>query len=150
MRRTAVLFATIGAAMGGSLVSGLPSAADSEAGSAEASSPTRLAAVLVGGNEVPAAGDPDGYGLADVSVRRTEVCWRISVSGVDPITAAHIHAGPKGVAGPVVVELAPYRSGCTDVRRRLARFIRQQPSEFYVNVHNAAFPAGAVRGQLRR
>ena len=137
--------------MGGSLVSGLPSAAhNSAATSAGATPATRLGAVLVGGNEVPTAGDPDGYGLADVSVGRTEVCWRISLSGVDSVTAAHIHAGPRGVSGPVVVALEPYRSGCTDVRRRLARFIRQQPSEFYVNVHNAEFPGGAVRGQLRR
>ena len=150
MRRTAVLFATIGAAMGGSLVSGLPSSADTSASSAGAAAATRLGAVLVGGNEVPTAGDPDGYGLADVSVGRTEVCWRISVTGVGAVTAAHIHAGPRGVAGPVVVALEPYRSGCTDVRRRVARFIREHPSEFYVNVHNAEFPGGAVRGQLRR
>jgi len=106
--------------------------------------------VLVGGNEVPGPGDADGYGLADVSVRRAEVCWRISVSGVAPVAAAHIHAGPRGVAGPIVVSLEPYRSGCTEVRRRLARFIKEQPGEFYVNVHNAEFPGGAVRGQLRR
>ena len=149
MRRTAVLCATLGAALGGSLLSGLPSAAQTSTVSAEVGSVTRLGAVLVGGNEVPGPGDPDGYGLADVGVRRTEICWRISVSGVEPVAAAHIHAGPRGVTGPVVVTLDPYRSGCTDVRRRLARFIRQQPGDFYVNVHTAEFPAGAVRGQLR-
>ncbi len=117
---------------------------------AERATSVHLSAVLVGGNEVPTAGDPDGFGLADVRVKRGEVCWRISVNAVEPIAAAHIHAGPAGVAGPVVVTLEPYRSGCADTTNRLSRFIRQQPQEFYVNVHNAAFPAGAVRGQLRR
>lgn len=109
-----------------------------------------LGAVLVGGNEVPTPGDPDGFGFADVRVKRGEVCWRISVNAVEPITAAHIHAGPTGVAGPVVVPLEPYRAGCVDTANRTARFIRQHPEEFYVNVHNAAFPGGALRGQLRR
>ena len=118
--------------------------------SAERVSSVHLGAVLVGGNEVPTAGDPDGWGLADVRVRRGEVCWRITVTGVEPIAAAHIHAGPRGVAGPVVVALEPFRSGCVDTANRTARFIRQHPGEFYVNVHNADFPAGALRGQLRR
>jgi hypothetical protein len=109
---------------------------------------THLGAVLVGGNEVPDAGDPDGYGFADVRVQPGKVCWRITVTGVDPIAAAHVHAGPAGVAGPVVVPLQPYQRGCVDVRKRTARFIAQHSSQFYVNVHNDTFPAGALRGQL--
>ncbi|WP_182481370.1 CHRD domain-containing protein [Nocardioides immobilis] len=110
----------------------------------------RLGAVLVGGNEVPGPGDPDGFGLADVWVKRGEVCWRITVQSVAPVGAAHIHAGPAGVAGPVVVPLAPYNQGCADTSLRIARFIRLHPGDFYVNLHNADFPGGAVRGQLRR
>jgi hypothetical protein len=117
--------------------------------STERATPVRLGAVLVGGTEVPTPGDDDGYGFADVIVMRGEVCWRISVNAVAPISAAHIHAGPKGVSGPVVVSLEPYRSGCVDTPNRTARFIKRHPSEFYVNVHNAKFPAGALRGQLR-
>ncbi len=111
---------------------------------------TPLGAVLVGGTEVPGPGDADGWGLADVRVKRAEVCWRITVTGVEPIAAAHIHGGPARVAGPVIVPLEPVARGCTDVRRRTARFIREHPSQFYVNVHNADFPAGALRGQLLR
>ena len=122
----------------------------SAASSAERARPAHLGAVLVGGNEVPTSGDTDGFGLADVWVKRGEVCWRITVNAVSPIAAAHIHAGPRGVAGPVVVPLEPYRAGCTETSNRTARFIRQHPGEFYVNVHNADFPGGALRGQLRR
>jgi hypothetical protein len=32
----------------------------------------------------------------------------------------------------------------------LIKAIRQNPSAYYVNVHNADFPAGAVRGQLSK
>ena len=150
VRRSAVLLGTTTASIVGLAALAVPGTAAPSGTSAETAAPTHLGAVLVGGTEVPGPGDPDGFGLADVRVGRGEVCWRITVSAVAPIVAAHIHAGPRGVAGPVAVPLEPYREGCTDVKRRLGRFIKQHPSEFYVNVHNAAFPDGALRGQLRR
>jgi hypothetical protein len=147
VRPGSVLLAMTAAVTVGLVGAGVPGTAAPSAAQVES---VHLGAVLVGGNEVSTPGDPDGFGFADVRVRRGEVCWRISVQSVAPITAAHIHAGPKGVTGPVVVPLEPYRAGCVDTRRRTARFIRQHPGEFYVNVHNAEFPAGALRGQLRR
>lgn len=147
MRLRRVFLAITTAATVGLVSLNVPGTATS---SAERVRSVPLGAVLVGGNEVPTTGDPDGFGFADVRVKRGEVCWRISVNAVEPVTAAHIHAGPTGVAGPVVVPLEPYRAGCVDTANRTARFIRQHPEEFYVNVHNAAFPAGALRGQLLR
>jgi len=106
----------------------------------------------VGGNEVPGPGDSDGFGLAKVWMDSpTTLCWKLRVRDVDrPLTGAHIHAGPVGVSGPVVVALDPIREGCAEVKKRLARSIAEHPSQYYVNVHNAEFPAGAVRGQLLR
>jgi hypothetical protein len=52
--------------------------------------------------------------------------------------------------GPVVVPLNPYTGGCTDIDRDLALAIIMDPSGYYVNVHNAPYPAGALRGQLDR
>ena len=99
---------------------------------------------------VPNQGDLDGTGTASLTINpgRGEVCWTITVDGVEPITAAHIHVGDATVPGPVVVPLMPYTGGCTDVDRELALAIMHDPAGYYVNVHNATYPAGALRGQL--
>ena len=100
----------------------------------------------------PNQGDPDGAGTATLRINpgQGEICWTITVSGVEPITAAHIHIGPPTAPGPVVVPLNPYTGGCTSVDRALALAIIQDPEAYYVNVHNVPYPAGALRGQLGR
>jgi hypothetical protein len=110
---------------------------------------------LLGANEVPVLGDPDGKGTATVTINRglRRLCYSISVSGIAPATAAHIHEAPKGMAGPVVVGLeAPTdgtSSGCiTTLSRAQLKEIAKDPSDYYVNVHNAEYPGGALRGQL--
>ena len=144
MKRFAVATAGVLAAAGAGLFAAQPSVG------AAAPEAVSLDAVLVGGNEVPEAGDPDGFGMAMVTVTGREVCWEIRVRDVAPIAAAHIHAGPQKVAGPVVVPLDPVTEGCTQTGWRVARLIREHPGQFYVNVHNADHPAGALRGQLLR
>jgi len=111
---------------------------------------------LTGAAEIPGPGDPDGSGTAKIWLNRGqgEVCFELTVSGVDPITAAHIHSAPAGIAGPVVVPLNPpptsgSSSGCVSANRDLINAIIQSPEQYYVNVHNPAFPAGALRGQLK-
>lgn len=112
---------------------------------------------LRGASEVP-AGDPDAIGTAKIWVDpgRGTVCYRWSVANATtPIAAAHLHHAVAGVAGPVVVPLPPTGpssgSGCTTgVSRALALDIVRQPADYYVNVHNADYPAGAARGQLSR
>jgi hypothetical protein len=107
---------------------------------------------LVGANEVPVSGDPDATGTARLWINPGQgtVCWSITVQNIDPITAAHIHVAPAGSPGPVVVPLTPYSGGCTSVTRALAQAIIRDPAAYYVNVHNATYPAGAARGQLSR
>jgi hypothetical protein len=113
-------------------------------------STTLTGAAEVNAQGVPNQGDPDGSGTATLRINPGlgEVCWSISVSGVDPIFAAHIHIAPVTSPGPIVVPLSPYTGGCTVVDRDLARAILIDPSGYYVNVHNATYPAGALRGQL--
>ena len=115
-----------------------------------------LRASLNGAAEAPGPGDPDGNGSAmvRVDVATPQVCYEVTVSGIDAATMAHVHRGPAGVAGPPVVTLeAPAdggSSGCVAVTRELAAEMLARPADFYVHVHNAAFPPGAVRGQLGR
>lgn len=112
-----------------------------------------LYATLTGAAEVP-AGDPDGSGSAVVTLNQGQgvVCFDIEVAGIDAVTNAHIHAAPAGVAGPVVVPFNPSVNGLKNcvsgVDPELIKAIRQNPADYYVNVHTAPFPAGAVRGQL--
>lgn len=109
-----------------------------------------LHATLSGSVEVP-KGDPDGTGTAEVKITGTMVCWEIKASKVGTLVAAHIHKGRAGVAGPVVVPFGKtYKSkGCVKASRAVAGAIKKNPSAYYVNVHNAKYPAGALRGQLR-
>jgi hypothetical protein len=122
--------------------------------------PSQLSATLLGTNEVPPA-DPDGTGTARVSAAGTLVCWRVIWANIATPTRGHIHQAPAGVNGPIVVPFfeAPNGlpstldsvDGCTsNVDRALVRAIRTGPSGFYVNLHNAEFPGGVVRGQLHR
>jgi hypothetical protein len=109
---------------------------------------------LSGAAEVPGPGDTDGYGAfaARVNPGKNEVCYTLTVGRIDTATAAHIHRGASDVAGPVAVALeAPAdgsSEGCVTVSNALAMALVKDPQDYYVNVHNAAFPAGAVRGQL--
>ena len=113
-----------------------------------------LSTTLSGAEEFPGPGDPDGTGVARITVNPGlgKVCFWLNVAGIDAATAAHIHAGDAGVAGGVVRGLiAPTSgssSGCVAVTRELAKAIIQNPSHYYVNVHNSIYPAGALRGQL--
>ena len=112
---------------------------------------------LTGAQEVPAA-DPDGTGQAAVSsfVSSNQVCYALKVSNVAPATAAHIHFGVAGTTGPIVVDFLPPTSGssagCASPRPSAPAGVIQNiinhPEQYYVNVHNAAYPGGAIRGQL--
>ena len=111
---------------------------------------------LTGAEEVPGPGDPDGSGTAILRVNpgQRRICYELTVENIAPATAAHIHEAVAGVAGPVVVPLDAPTDGdsaaCATVTRELALEIIKDPAEYYVNVHNADFTPGAVRGQLSK
>jgi len=73
--------------------------------------------------------------------------------GTDTPTMAHIHKGAAGVAGGVVVPLAPptngMSEGCAPLAADVLSAILATPSDYYVNIHTALFPKGALRGQLK-
>jgi hypothetical protein len=109
-----------------------------------------LHATLRGTVEVP-KGDPDGAGTAEVKITGTRVCWEFKLAKIGTPNAAHIHKGLPGKAGPVVVPFGKtYKAkSCTTAPAAVARAILNNPSAYYVNIHNARYPGGALRGQLR-
>lgn len=114
-----------------------------------------LTAELTGAAEAPGPGDPDGSGSAVVALNQGQgiVCFEITVADIATPTASHIHKAPAGMPGGVVLSFdVPSNglSGCVDADAALIKDIRQHPSEYYVNVHNADYPPGAVRGQLTK
>lgn len=113
-----------------------------------------FAVELTGAAEAPGPGDPDGSGHAHLRLNpgQERICYTLEVADIAPAAAAHIHIAPVGEPGPVVVPLLAPTDGsseaCAEVDRELVLAIMHNPEEYYVNVHNADFPAGAVRGQL--
>ena len=106
------------------------------------------------GTEEPGGGDPDGTGYVELVLNQGQgtITYTLEVENIETATAAHIHIGAPGAAGPPVVHLAApstgSSSGVVEVDAELIKAIRKNPGDYYVNVHNATYPAGAVRGQL--
>ncbi|HET9428324.1 MAG TPA: CHRD domain-containing protein [Allosphingosinicella sp.] len=110
-------------------------------------------ATLTGASEVPPA-DADGAGMARIAINdaTNQVCTDLEVRNINAVTAAHIHEGRAGVNGPPVITLdAPDdddSDDCDTVSDALVDRLRRNPSAFYVNVHTADYPNGAIRGQI--
>lgn len=148
MRRTALVSALVSA----SALAFLPTV--SAVGAPADHSGRPLTVEMTGGAERPGPGDPDGSGTAHLRLNPglEQICYTLEVSDIEPAIAAHIHVAGPDAPGPVVVALAAptsgMSSGCADVERELVTAIIRDPGNYYVNVHTADFPAGAVRGQL--
>lgn len=119
--------------------------------------------VEVGPNGEAGAGDPNGWGGGTAIVHsNTRVCVAATWSGIAKVVAAHIHVGKPGVNGPVKVDFTPLfpksgmingnpgsLSGCLSVPASLGKNIRNNPGNYYFNIHTTEIPAGAIRGQVR-
>jgi len=116
-----------------------------------------LEAKLKGKQEVPGPGDEDGTGLAqlETKIAKSKVCYLIEYEDIETATAAHVHKGAKGDDGKIVIPLFEEETespaeDCIKVKKeRTLKKIVKNPADFYVNVHNAEFEDGAIRGQLK-
>lgn len=109
-------------------------------------------------------GDPDGRGTAEFTFDTDQgtVCYEIEVEGIsEPVEPgpgvgeAHIHVLPPGdIAVNLQADFQPDKSdefkasGCVEVDSALLQAILANPDQFYVNIHNADFPGGALAGLL--
>jgi CHRD domain len=119
-----------------------------------------LTAALSGAKSVPAA-DRNGSGRAMVTIERNRACFVVSWTRIAAPFSAHIHRGVAGVNGPVVVPFftnprtQPLPAslsgvqGCGNASPAVLADIRAHPARYYVQIHNAQYPDGAIRGQLR-
>jgi hypothetical protein len=110
-----------------------------------------LGATLAGKNEVP-KGSPTAHGIVNLNLKAGagQVCWTFQLAGVSKPLVAHIHKGRAGISGPVFIALGKtYKAkGCAAAPKKMIEAVETNPNAFYVNVHNAKYPAGVVRGTL--
>lgn len=116
-------------------------------------------------------GDPNGRAQAyvfGIDGDPLTLCYLIEARKIDELgmapgngRAAHIHEGAEGSNGPVVANLAwPQDGQAADCLTEgeagkfptgeagIVQRILNNPQDFYINVHNSRYPAGAIRGQL--
>ena len=117
--------------------------------------PATLVASLEGRNEVT-TGAPQAQALELIGIRGNTLSYSVSWRGIGTPTEADIHAGARGVDGPVVVPLFTtprhgdgFASGTVTVTDpTVLDALRANPSGFYTDLHTNQFPAGAMRAQL--
>jgi len=132
-----------------------------------------FAAQLSGNSETPPV-STSAYGTATFTLNGTTVNYTASATGLSSnATGAHIHVGPVGVAGPIVVDIqaiTPLPPGSsTSVSGAFTAANIKNPTSpplsppvatlddliaqiragnAYFNIHTTAHPAGEIRGQL--
>lgn len=101
---------------------------------------------------VPGAAKGSFTGSYVENSKGAKLKWRLTFSGLSgPGTAAHIHMGKVGVAGPVIVPLCgPCKSGQSGTATISKAVIAAiESGKAYVNVHTAKNAAGEIRGQVK-
>jgi len=107
---------------------------------------------LTGDEEVPPVKTAaSGAGSFNISSDKS-VSGSITTTGVEG-TAAHIHDGPAGKNGPVIVPLTKGANNTWSVapgaKLTDTQYESYKAGNLYVNVHSAANKGGEIRAQLK-
>ena len=173
MKRVISITAALGLGLGLSACGSTP-----DSPSSTAPAPVKFTAALSPANEVPPVtnGDAGASGTATITFNLTRdasgaissgtVDFNVSLSGFpagSALTSAHIHPGASGANGSVLISTTitsgevtfPAGSGTLNktgiaLTADQANAIIANPAGYYFNVHTAANPGGAARGQLVR
>jgi hypothetical protein len=124
--------------------------------------------------------DGDGRARFEINSATNQICFRVAFDDTGTPYRAHIHRGVAGVNGGIVVTMfelggggtppgnlgnpiaanpadprfEPLEEGglrdCVTADPAIIAEIQANPAGFYCNLHNARFPGGAIRGQLKR
>jgi len=126
-------------------------------------------ATLLGANETPPHITPaTGFAQITYNSNTNTILFQVTFNELSaPATAGHIHVGPPGVAGPIILPFAGVPaaiSGTFSGTVTAADLLPSPPNGIntfadainaieagntYVNVHNSIFPGGEIRGQLQ-
>jgi len=131
--------------------------------------------VFSGAAEVPGPGDPDGVGTGTITFYPNDpgsptygsYSYNITFQNVaQPLGDAHIHTGAVGVQGPPHIAMGvgtlagegpgTFIKSWNDANwpthqhwlKPQLQAVVNNPAGFYMNLHNSAFPGGAIRAQL--
>jgi hypothetical protein len=128
------------------------------AGSAGANSP----AIPLNAEQETTGSTSTGSGFFSYTIGGDQLCYTLEVRDLTMAPfAAHIHIGPRNVAGPIVVGLLTPPAATSTVSECITAVeggdltpaelaaIAADPRNYYVNVHTATWPGGEVRGQLK-
>jgi hypothetical protein len=126
------------------------------------SSARTFIANLTGDQEVDTTGAEGGQAYA--KLRLDPVTGRVAFSNLtlknvlggdeDAVTKLHVHRGPAGTNGDVVIDFTPSltkdtTTGSVTADLALVGAIVANPGEYYLNLHTTSLPEGAARGQLQ-
>jgi hypothetical protein len=124
----------------------------------------KFTAKLSGQEEVPPT-NSQATGMAEFTVTGDSVEYTVNASGMQGVTAGHIHSGKQGENGPVVVTLFKNDTPTNEVSetgsitpdklegpmagKQLTDLASAMNNgDTYVNVHTEQNPDGEIRGQI--
>lgn len=103
-------------------------------------------------------GDPDGTGFVTFTLypQRGRICYTLSYANINTTVGylAHIHKAPRGQTQLVPsfdfsrVQPTSPNSACGNADPLTLGDIVNNPTAFYVQLHNMDYPEGVIRGQL--